>query len=89
MEAGFDLRDHAAGDGAIGDQGTDTAGFEDGDPLAFAIADTIDIGEEDQATRAKRGRDVARDGVGVDVYQLVGRSLPAGRQESRARRPPG
>ena len=74
LEAGLDLRDHAAADGAVGDVAARLARRHLRDQLALLVEHALDVGQHQQPLRADRGGDGAGGGIGVDVERLAARA---------------
>ena len=75
LDAARDLRDHAAGDRAVGDQRVELVGGGLADQRRRVVdvaAQTFDVGEVDELLGAERLGDRAGHGVGVDVVRLPG-----------------
>ena len=71
IDAAFHLRDHAAVDDALANQGVGLVGVERRDDLAVGPFDPGDIGQQDELLGVQGLGDLAGDGVGVDVVGLA------------------
>src|SRR5210317_917358 len=74
VNATRDLRDHASGDGAVGDQIVQLIGGCLPDEAVGVIdiaPQSLDIGEIHKLLRSERHGDLAGNGVGVDVVRLT------------------
>ena len=70
----LDLGDHAAGDGAVGDQRLELVGVGLADQAVGAVdlvSQPLDVGEIHELLGAERLGDRAGEGVGVDVVGLA------------------
>ena len=75
VEARANLGDHAAVDGAVGQQGVELVGRGGRQPCAGIVAvpaDAVDVGQVDELGGPDRLGDGSGDGVGVDVVGLPG-----------------
>ena len=75
LDAAGDLRDHPAGDRAVGDQRLELVGGRLADQAGRVVdvaAQALDVGEVDELLGAERLGDGAGDDVGVDVVGLAG-----------------
>ena len=73
LRAARHLRDHPAGDRAVGDERIEFVGRRLADEAARVVdvaAQALDVGEIDELLRAEGLGDGAGDGVGVDVVRL-------------------
>ena len=74
LHAAGDLRDHPAGDRAVGDEGVELVGGRLADQarrIGDVAAQALDVGEVDQLLGAERLGDGAGHDVGVDVVRLA------------------
>ena len=70
-DAGLDLGDHAAADGAVGDPLARRFDGQLADQLAVLVEDAGDVGQQEQPRRADRLGDGAGHRVGIDVEALA------------------
>ena len=66
----FRLRDHAAGDGAVGDHGINIGSGQLGQDLSCGVPDPRDIGQKQQPVGLEGRRNCTGGGVTVDVIGL-------------------
>src|SRR5207249_8696040 len=81
VEAGLDLRDHAARNCALGDQSTRLAGGQLADQPLVGVEHAGDVGQQQKAACLDRGGDRAGDRVGVDVVGLTAGADPDRRDD--------
>src|SRR2546423_5443 len=70
LHAGFDFRQHAAGDGSVADHLSDVIDVEVADAgigIVYIPANPVGVGNDDQFFGLHGGRDCAGGGIGVDV----------------------
>ena len=75
LRAARDLRDHAAGDRAVGDQRVEFVGgrlANEAGRVVDVAPQALDVGEVDELLGTERLGDRAGHGVGVDVVRLTG-----------------
>ncbi len=71
VDAGLDLRDHAAGNGAVGDQPARILDRQFRNQLLRLVEHARHVGQQQQPLRLQRARDRARKSVGIDVKSLA------------------
>ena len=71
IDAGLDLRDHAAAHGAVADQRFRLGHGQFGDQGPVSVENTGDIGQHQHARRPEGGGDGAGRRVGIDVVGLA------------------
>src|ERR1700732_127049 len=81
VEAGLDLRDHAAGDRALGDQPARLARSKLRDQALVGVEHARDVGQAQTAARLDRGGASAGDLIGVDVIGLAAGANPDRRDD--------
>ena len=67
----FDLGDHPVANDACGEQLTSASGVELADQRAVAVANTFDVGHEDELAGVQSDGELCGDSVGVDVVGLA------------------
>ena len=72
VDAGFDLRDHAAGNGAVGDQLARILHRQFRNQLLRLVEHAGNVGQQQQPLGLQRAGDRAGKGVGIDVEGLPG-----------------
>ena len=81
FQGAFDLRQHAAVDGAVGNKIVDLLGGEAGEHLTLLVHQAGDVGQQHQFLGLQRLSHLASDQVGVDVVGLTARAYADGRDD--------
>src|SRR5690606_38403441 len=71
VQSATDLRQHAAVDGAIGDQLVDLGGAQAGEHVAFLVHQAGDVGGQHQFLGLQRFGHLAGNKIGIDVVGLA------------------